>query len=246
MTENNQQISLENEGQTDGEIFRYLDLPTTELLDKFGKGSHIPGSGSAAALSALIAVELLKTVCILTKTKEAYSSVHSQMDYIREQLEQEYKPKLIDLFYKDSIEFSKVSEKRMLRDIEKDEKLREKYGREAAEQLRIATEIPIEMCNTCFKLMEFALSIFDNGYKATRGDAGVAISNLLAGISGTLFVVLLNIKVAKKSNWTEAKRKEAEALAERFVKTQRDAFSRVVSLYKDGIPDGQTAITFEQ
>ncbi len=246
MTESNQQISNDKIDQSDNDVYKYLELPTTELLDKFGKGSHIPGSGSAAALSALIAVELLKTVCILTKTKESYSGVHSQMDFIKEQLEQEYKAKLIDLFYRDSIEFGKVSEKRMLRDIEKDEKQREKYGREAAEQLRIATEIPIEICNTCFKLMEFALSIFDNGYKATRGDAGVAISNLLAGISGTLFVVLLNIKVAKKSKWTETKRKEAEELAKRFVKTQRDAFSRVVSLYKDGVPDGQTAISLEQ
>jgi len=77
-------------------------------------------------------------------------------------------------------------------------------------------------------------------------DAGVAISNLLAGISGTLFVVLLNIKVAKKSAWTEAKRKEAEELAEKYIRIQRDAFSRVISLYKDGMPDGQTEIPFGQ
>jgi formiminotetrahydrofolate cyclodeaminase len=245
MNENIKKAAQIQNNEKDGEIFKYLELPTTQLLEKFGKGSHIPGSGSAAALSALIAVELLKTVCILTKTKESYKGVHQEMDYIRDKLESEYKPKLIDLFYRDSVEFGKVSKMRMLRDIEKDEKLKEKYGREAAEQLRVATEIPIEMCNTCFSLMDFALAIFDNGYKATRGDAGVAISNLLAGISGTLFVVLLNIKVAKKSNWTETKRKEAEVLAERFVKIQRDAFSRVVSLYKDGIPDGQTAISFD-
>ena len=237
----NQQVE-----QTDIELFKYLELPTTELLDKFGQGSHIPGSGSAAALSALIAIELLKTVCILTKSKETYSAVHEQIDYIKDQLENVYKPKLIDLFYRDSTEFGKVSEKRTLRDLEKDERLKDKYGREAAEQLRLATEIPIEMCNICFKLIELAFSIFDNGYKATRGDAGVAISNLLAGISGTLFVVLLNIKVARKSNWTKTKRKEAEGLAEKFIKIQRDAFSRVVILYKEGIPDGQTEIQFGQ
>lgn len=231
--------------KSDNSMFNYLELPTIELLDKFGKGSHIPGSGSAAVLSALIAVELLKTVCILTKSKEAYSLVHLEMDYMRNELEKTYKPKLIDLFYKDSIEFEKVSKKRILRDLEENEKLREKYGREAAEQLKIATEVPIDTCNICFKLMEFAFSIFDNGYKATRGDAGVAISNLLAGISGTLFVVLLNIKVARKSIWTEVKRKEAEDLAKKFIQLQRQAFSRVVVLYKDGLPEGQTVIAFE-
>jgi methenyltetrahydrofolate cyclohydrolase len=240
MDTNNELIIFDKEN----EVYKYLELPTTELLDKFGKGGHIPGSGSAAALSALISVELLKTVCILTISKSTYSEVHSQMEYIKEQLEQVFKPKLIDLFYKDSIEFGNVSQLRTLRDLEKDTKQKEKYGREAAEQLRIATEIPIEMCNTCFKIMEFAISIFDNGYKATRGDAGVAISNLLAGISGTLFVVLLNIKVARRSAWTDSKRKEAEALTEKYIKTQREVFSRVVSLYKDGMPDGQTEIPF--
>lgn len=230
--------------QIEEEIKPYLELPTSELLDLFGKGSHIPGSGSAAALSALIAIELLKTVCILTRTKEKYSNVHFQMDYIKDELVNIYKPKLIDLFYRDSKEFARVSELRTLRDTEIDEKKKDKLGREAIEQLRIATEIPIEMCNTCIKLMEFALSIFDNGYKATRGDAGVAISNLLAGISGTLFVVLLNIKVSRKSSWTEMKRKEAEELATKYIKIQQDAFSRVLSLYKDGMPDGQTEIPF--
>jgi methenyltetrahydrofolate cyclohydrolase len=232
------------EQETEVEIIKYLELPTTDLLEKFGKGSHTPGSGSAAALSALIAVELLRTVCILTKKKEAYLAVHDQMDYIQKELEAVFKPKLMELFYKDSEEFGKVSLKRTLRDLEKNDKLKERYGREAAEQLRIATEIPIELCNTCFKLMDFALSIFDHGYKATRGDAGVAISNLLAGISGTLFVILLNIKVARKSAWTEAKRKEAEELALKFVQIQKAAFSRVVNLYKDGIPDGQAEIPF--
>lgn len=226
------------------QLLQYLELPTSELLNKFGKGSHTPGSGSAAALSSLIAVELLTTVCKLTQTKETYSNVHAQMAYIQQQLENEYKPKLIEIFYKDSIEFGKVSEKRIQRDAEQDEKLKEKYGREAADLLRKATEIPIELCETCFKLMDLALSIFDNGYKATRGDAGVAISNLLAGISGTIFVILLNIKVGRKSAWTESKRKEAEKLAERYIQIQKDAFSRVINLYQDGLPDGQTEIPF--
>jgi formiminotetrahydrofolate cyclodeaminase len=226
------------------EVLRYLELPTSELLEKFGKGNHIPGSGSAAVLSALVAIELIKTVCILTKTKESYSNVHKQMDYIKELLINKYKPKLFDLFYNDSIEFGKVSEKRRQRDNEEDTKLKEKYGREAAELLRTATEIPIETCKTCIELIDFAFAIFENGYKATKGDAGVAISNLLAGISGSLFVILLNVKVAKKSAWTELKRKEVEALALQFGKKQKEAFSKVINLYSEGLIDGQTTIPF--
>ena len=115
--------------QIEEEIKPYLELPTSELLDLFGKGSHIPGSGSAAALSALIAVELLKTVCILTLSKEKYSNVHIQMDYIKDELINVYKPKLIELFYRDSSEFAKVSDLRTLRDNEIDEKKKDKLGR---------------------------------------------------------------------------------------------------------------------
>jgi formiminotetrahydrofolate cyclodeaminase len=50
----------------------YLDLPTKDLLVRFGEGKHIPGSGSAAALSGLLACQLIKTVCKLTRRKPEY------------------------------------------------------------------------------------------------------------------------------------------------------------------------------
>jgi len=226
-------------------IEKFLELPTSKLLEEFGKGSHIQGSGSAAALSSLIGIELLKTVCKLTQTKPAYSEHHSQMAYIQKELEEIYKPKIVQIFYDDSTEFGKASEFRILRDKEDDQKLKRKYGRQAADQLKIATEIPIELCELNFKLIEYALSIFDNGYKATRGDAGVAISNFLSAISGTLFIVLLNIRVSQKSKWTEEKRIQAEKLTSDYLKIQKDAFSRVLELYTEGLNEGQEAINFE-
>lgn len=227
-------------------IEEFLDLPTSKLLEEFGKGSHIPGSGSAAALSSLIGIELLKTVCKLTQTKPAYAEHHPQMAYIQKELEEIFKPKIVQIFYDDSTEFGKASEFRILRDREKDQKLKRKYGRQAADQLKIATEIPIELCELNFKLIEYALSIFDNGYKATRGDAGVAISNFLSAISGTLFIVLLNIRVSQKSKWTEEKRIQAEKLTSEYLRIQKNAFSRVLELYTEGLPEGQKAISFKE
>lgn len=226
-------------------LFNYLDLPTSELLEQFGKGSHIPGSGSAAALSSLIGIELLRTVTKLTQTKKSYKEVHSQMEFIQKKLENDYKPLLIDIFYKDSEEFGKVSNLRMARDKESDPKKKEKLGRQAIAQLKLATEIPIELCQINFKLLEFAISIFDNGYRATRGDAGVAISNFLSAISGTLFVVLLNIRVSKKSKWSEEKRIQAEELTLKYIKVQKEAFSKVVTLYSEGLSEDQIPINFD-
>ncbi len=41
-----EQAELALETKTD-----YLELPASQLLDAYGGGSHIPGSGSAAAFS---------------------------------------------------------------------------------------------------------------------------------------------------------------------------------------------------
>ena len=46
-----------------------LDLKANILLDKFGKGGHVPGSGSAAALMGLLAAKLLATVSTLTLSR---------------------------------------------------------------------------------------------------------------------------------------------------------------------------------
>ena len=99
-------------------IQQYLDLPAKELLEKFGEGRHVPGSGSAAALSALLATELMITVCKLTQRKEGYSRVHKDFEYIQNQIETVYKPKLIDLFNNDIVVFGEVSDIRMRRDAE--------------------------------------------------------------------------------------------------------------------------------
>lgn len=37
---------------------------------------------------------------------------------------------------------------------------------------------------------------------------------------------------------------KTEELALRYTKVQQEAFSKVVTLYSEGLPDGQTAINF--
>ena len=47
-----------------------LELPAAELLEKFGKGSHVPGSGSAAAFQGMLSAQLILTVISLTLDKK--------------------------------------------------------------------------------------------------------------------------------------------------------------------------------
>ena len=233
-------IEIEEAGKTD-----YLSLPTNELLDAFGQGNHIPGSGSAAALSGLIVVELMKTVLTLSIKKPEYENYKGQFEYILKEINSKHKPKLTELFNTDIQEFHKVSYYRRLRDkSEPKSKDYEDNHKLSIDKLKDATDIPIEICKTSMELLDYALSVFDNGWKAVRGDSGVAISNLLSSAQGALFVVFLNLKTFKKSKWKDEKMNEAVELAVKFTKVQKDAYERVVNLYNENSDNKQLTLDF--
>jgi formiminotetrahydrofolate cyclodeaminase len=221
----------------------FLALPATELLEKFGQGRHIPGSGSAAALSGLLAVELMKTICKLTITRseEKYIAVRRDFKIILEMLETETKPKLIELFQQDITVFNEVSQLRVQRNEAKersDEKEERRLSRLANEKLKDATEIPLEIAKTCLSLVDYAFTLFERGFQSARGDSGVAISNLLSAVSGSLFVTLINIRTGRKSQWIQKVREEAETIGNSFSVKQKLALAKVFELYKEGIDNG--------
>ncbi len=229
----------------------YLKLPTDELLQKFGEGSHVPGSGSAAAFSGLLGVELLKTVCKLTLTREQerYVKVRRDVELMLEKIE-ESRENLVNLFQADAECFNKVSIYRMQRDEARNNennKEADKIARLENELMKEATEIPLKIARECLTLVDFGFSIFEIGFQSARGDSGVAISNFLSAISGSLFVTLLNIKTRRESAWTKKLRIEAEAVGQSYSSKQKLALTKVLDLYKEGITsdDYQIKLSFE-
>jgi len=230
----------------------FLTLPANELLEKFGQGRHIPGSGSAAAFSGLLAIELMKTVCKLTISRQAekYISVRREFNIILEMLENESKPKLVSLFEKDITVFNEVSHFRVQRNQAKDagdEKEERRLGRLANDRLKDATEIPLEIARICLSLVDYAFTVFDKGFQSARGDSGVAISHLLSAVSGSLFVTLINIRTGRQSQWIEKLREEAESIGNSYNTKQKLALTKVFELYKEGvdIQDYQLKLNFD-
>lgn len=229
----------------------YLKLPTDELLQKFGEGSHVPGSGSAAAFSGLLGVELLKTVCKLTLTREQerYIKVRRDVELMLEKID-ESRENLVNLFQEDAECFNKVSIYRMQRDEARNNgniKEADKIARLENELMKEATEIPLKIARECLTLVDFGFSIFEIGFQSARGDSGVAISNFLSAISGSLFVTLLNIKTRRESAWTKKLRIEAETVGQSYSSKQKLALTKVLDLYKEGITsdDYQIKLSFE-
>lgn len=222
----------------------YLEFPANQLLEAYGAGSHIPGSGSAAALSALLAIELLATVCKLTLQKPRYSKVHKEFRVILDTLETEHKSKVRSLFAEDIASFNAVSKNRILRDGAVTKKDRDRYDRMALQNQREATRIPLELGRTALSILPIALTVFDNGFKGARGDSGVAISNLLSAVSGTLYIVLLNLKSFRKSRWRQETRSSAEKLAKDFESGTRTAFAKILELYEEGLFEKEKQLSF--
>jgi formiminotetrahydrofolate cyclodeaminase len=223
----------------------FLELPTRKLLEAYGAGSHIPGSGSAAALSALFGIELLKTVCTLTCRKDAYRDVHSQIEYIRERLETEFKPQLIELFRQDIVIFNQVSQLRIQRNNAASEKEKSRLNKLSLEEQKKATEIPIQICELCLELLPLAFAIFEDGFKSARGDTGVAISNLLSATSGGLFVIFLNLTSYRKSRWRDKTKRRGEELAAKLSQFQNRAYTKVLELYEEKLQDSEKQLQFE-
>ena len=104
-----------------------LQLPTRHLLDKIGAGNHKPGSGSAAALNGILSCKLLMTVIDLTldpKRPKSYANCKKEFEEIRNNVTSNISPKLENLFEEDSIQFDKAIQKRIERDNENNQKIK--------------------------------------------------------------------------------------------------------------------------
>ncbi|HET6978660.1 MAG TPA: cyclodeaminase/cyclohydrolase family protein [Pyrinomonadaceae bacterium] len=218
-------------------------LPTTQLLEKFGAGNHVPGSGSAAAFSGILACKLSLTVIKLTKEKEDYAAVEPRMNFIETQIVNMLEPALFEAFQKDSDEFDKVIAVRLQRKQETDLKKRKQLGDQARELLRPATEVPVQICEVCHSVCQHALSLFDLGFQSARGDSGTAATLALAGANGALFTCYLNLKEFRSGDWAKETRRRCDELLQRSTDLQISLFSRVARLQEEGIEP--TAIQLE-
>ena len=211
----------------------YLDKSVRDLLKEFGEGNHIPGSGSANALSALLAIGLMKTVCKITLRKDEFKNIYKYLQPFEKELSNKYEPLLQELFQSDIQVFDKVLEYRNKKHSATEQSDKHHFLVEELRKLKIATEIQIQICEICLELFDSATAIFDRGFKAVRGDSGVAISGLLSASFGSLFVIFLNLKSFPKSIWLEETQTKAETLAKQLINSQATGFEKILDIYDE-------------
>lgn len=210
-----------------------IKLPADELLKKFGGGSHKPGSGSAAALIALVACKLLQTVVTLTRGREQYRGVQDQLTLANQDVIRDIEPFLYRAVQEDSQHFAEVIQLRQARDAESDPKKRKALAEKALAALRTATDIPIEIAEKALILAEKALVIYDLGFQSARGDSGVSISAALSAASGAISIIYLNLTSFKGGVWAIETRRKADELLERSQRLGTEFAHRMTSLQKE-------------
>ena len=142
-----------------------IDLQVKTLLQKFGAGNHKPGSGSAVALNGMLAAEMIRTVIEITKVRPAYKHLVNDLEIILKEVENDIYPELTKLIQEDSKQFGRTIEARTSRDTEEDIEQKSIFAKDALEELKVATEIPVAIAKHCIRLAEIGLYIFDRCFQ---------------------------------------------------------------------------------
>ncbi|WP_395338532.1 cyclodeaminase/cyclohydrolase family protein [Ningiella sp. W23] len=212
-----------------------LNKPATELLNDFGAGRASPGSGSAAALLGILSAKMLCTVCDISSGKDECLSFRKDFAYISEQVRGNYEIRLRELFEKDARDFDQVVALRVNRDSATDTNEKAKFSRDSLDLLQTATDYTFEIAEISLKLMEFGVSIFDNGWHAVRGDSGVAISGAMSSVMSSIFIINLNLKTLKRRKYAKDNLKRCQKIQSQLEILQTKAFSCVTSISSESV-----------
>jgi formiminotetrahydrofolate cyclodeaminase len=161
----------------------------------------------------------LLTVIELTLAPERpkkYAQCSEEFEQIRSHVKEVIGPRLEELFTEDAIQFDKTIQKRQERNSAPSQQQRNQLREVALAELKLSTELPIEIANLCIQLANYAIVVFDKGFRSARGDSGVALSNALAGLTGCLAIISLNLQSFPKNSWTEEIKRNRALLRKQY------------------------------
>jgi formiminotetrahydrofolate cyclodeaminase len=199
-------------------VLNLTKLSLEELLRKFATGGHKPGSGRAA------------TVIGLSNKREAFREVLANLDSIEASIADDLEPALLAAFDEDSDQFHKVITARRARDGERDPSQRWKHARRALNELYGASGIALDIAEKCLLVAEHAITVFDIGFKAARGDSEVAIDSALSGATGAISIVYLNLSSFKGNARAIELLRHVQELEDRADRLKKELQIRILKL----------------
>lgn len=176
------------------------NLTVEGFISELASKSPAPGGGSTAALSAALGAALTSMVCNLTIGKKKYAEVSEELSGVLEHSEL-LRARLVDLIDKDTEAFNQIMEAYSLPKETEEEKIRRD---EAIQKATLgATLTPLEVMHTCLEVLKLTDIAARKGNPNSLSDAGCAALQLMAGVRGAHYNVLINL-----SGMTNAEKKQ--------------------------------------
>ena len=178
-------------------------------------GTPVPGGGSVAAHSGVLAVALGRMVCNLTIGKKKYSDVEEQVRRINSELEKLGRS-LEQLVDEDASSFEAVmSATRLPKETEQQKSEREKKIQDATLN---AAQVPLATARTAEATLKLLKELAAIGNRNTLSDLAVAAQLGQAAVKGAHYNVSINLSSLTDRAAAESLDRESKALVDSAVK----------------------------
>ncbi|MBA82683.1 cyclodeaminase/cyclohydrolase family protein [Leeuwenhoekiella sp.] len=212
-----------------------LGITIKKLLEKIGAGNHKPGSGSAAALQAMVSSKLLATVIDITNDddhRQFYLESLPTLLLMDKAIRERIFPRLCELFQLDSTQFDKTITLRKARNKEKNPIKKNQFSQDALKELKVSIEIPIEIAKLSIELSRISEFVFDNAFQSARGDSQVALNGSISALGGCISIIDLNLLSygINDLSYTQKINQEVDRLKSEYNRLNKISTSKIDSL----------------
>ncbi|NEU12008.1 cyclodeaminase/cyclohydrolase family protein [Methylobacterium sp. BTF04] len=185
------------------------DTTIAVFLDGLASAAPTPGGGGAAAIHGAMGAALLSMVCNLTIGKKKYVAVEGELKDILAQSEA-LRAELTGMIADDVAAFDAVMAAYGLPKGTDDEKAAR--AETIQEALKVATDVPLDCCRACRKVIDLAEPVAEKGNLNVISDAGVAVLSAHAGLRSAALNVYVNAKGLDDRAFADERLKELESL----------------------------------
>jgi methenyltetrahydrofolate cyclohydrolase len=181
------------------------------FLDDLASAAPTPGGGSAAAVLGATGAALVSMVCNVTLGKKGQEAVESEMKAVRD-LSERLRTRLTAMVEADIAAFDGLMAAYRLPKTSEAEKARR--GAAIEDNLRKATETPLECARACAEVIALSRRAGHSGYSGVISDAGVAALSANAALRSAALNVFINVPTLKDRDFAVQASAEIERLLE--------------------------------
>jgi methenyltetrahydrofolate cyclohydrolase len=194
------------------------------FLDDLASAAPTPGGGSAAAVVGAMSAALVSMVCNVTLGKKGQEPVENEMTAVRD-LSEGLRARLTAMVAADIAAFDGLMAAYRLPKASEAEK--ESRGAAIQNNLRAATETPLECARACAEVIALSRRAGQSGYSGVVSDAGVAALSANAALRSAALNVFINVPTLKDRDFAARATSEIERLLELCARESDAVFTLV-------------------